>query len=426
MLELDKTIRQIVLDSRVDATDGLFVPIVGERSDGHDYIEMAIANGARAVLSQRPVAALAEKYPKVRFYEVADTKAALQEIGLCERRKFTGKVVGVTGSVGKTTTRNMIACALSAGASVFQTAGNANSQVGVPITMFQMSRSGAELAVVELGMSEVGEMTRIAKVACVDIAVMTNIGVAHIGQLGSQENILREKLHILDGMPDGGILYLNGDDPMLAKVDLARIHSFGIAKDKHIDVRYYRKGDYALKLSVAGEHMLENAMAAMHVAETLGVPLDKAAQALSCFSGVKGRGAVHEVGGLSIIDDSYNASPDSMRASLRVLSEKAGARRIAVLADMKELGEKEVAYHAELGAFINQLNIDELFLLGDLAKELGAKAEKAKVHCFSDKGALLEALKESCHAGDVVLFKGSYSMGLSAVMQAFLEAKQKA
>lgn len=153
----DEGITQIVLDSRKDISNGLFVPIVGERSDGHDYIEMAIEHGAAAVLSQRDVSALQTRFPNVRFYQVEDTRLALQEIGYMERQKFHGIVIGVTGSVGKTTTRNMIAAALGSQRKVFQTAGNANSQVGVPITMFEMARSGAELAVIELGMSEPGK-----------------------------------------------------------------------------------------------------------------------------------------------------------------------------------------------------------------------------------------------------------------------------
>ena len=190
----DEGIEEIVLDSRKKMQHALFVPIIGEHSDGHDYIDMAIANGAVAVLSSRPIEAMQAKHPAVRFYQVSDTTKALQEIGYMERKKFHGTVIGVTGSVGKTTTRSMIATALAAGKKVFQTAGNANSQVGVPITMFQMARAGAAAAVIELGMSEPGEMTRIAQIACVDMAVMTNIGIAHIEQL--------KKLGAFAGMAD--------------------------------------------------------------------------------------------------------------------------------------------------------------------------------------------------------------------------------
>lgn len=423
-IKLDERIKQIVLDSRVDATDGLFVALVGERSDGHDYIEKAIANGAVAVLSQRPTEALQKKYPQVHFYQVKDTRAALQEIGKEERAAFHGSVIGVTGSVGKTTTRAMIAQALSAGHTVFQTPGNANSQVGVPITMFQMNRSGAELAVVELGMSEPGEMTRIAQVACVDVAVITNIGVAHIEQLKSQENILREKLHILDGMRDGGVLYLDGDDPILSGVTLDTIHGFGIALDKRIQLRYYRLGDYDLNLSVPGRHMMENAMAAMHLAEDFTVPYQAAAAALEAFQGVKGRGEIHQINGMTIIDDAYNASPVSMRAGLAVLDASTGERRIAVLADMRELGPESRRYHREIGSYINTLKLDHVLLLGELAAEIGSQVQKAQVSCYDSLEALDGALKALCQPGDVILFKGSNSMGLSTIVKEFITCTQ--
>ena len=424
----DEGITQIVLDSRKDISNGLFVPIVGERSDGHDYIEMAIAHGAVAVLSQRDVSELQARFPKVRFYQVEDTRLALQEIGYMERLKFHGTVIGVTGSVGKTTTRNMIAAALGSQRRVFQTAGNANSQVGVPITMFEMARSGAELAVIELGMSEPGEMTRIAMVACVDMAVMTNIGIAHIEQLKTQENILREKLHILDGMRDGGTLLLNGEDPLLSSVTEEKLHAYGIMTDRSVKLRQYSGAAFTAPLSVRGAHMRQNAAAAMEVCRTLGLAEEPAAAALAAFTGVKGRGEVLRLSnGVTVIDDAYNASPVSMKAGLSVLAEMEGTKRIAVLADMLELGEKSAEYHAEVGAYLAKLPIETVFLYGERAKDIGAGVQSAlkagdqapEIHSFTDFSELEAAVAEAAGPGTVFLFKGSNSMGLSKLVDRF-------
>ncbi len=443
----DDGIEEIVLDSRKEMHNALFVPIIGERSDGHDYIDMAIKNGATAVLSSRDISPMQAQYPDVRFYQVPDTKQALQEIGYMERLRFHGTVVGVTGSVGKTTTRNMISTALSAGKKVFQTAGNANSQVGVPITMFQMARSGADIAVIELGMSEPGEMTRIAQIACVDIAVITNIGIAHIEQLKTQENILREKLHIIDGTPDGGVLYVNSNDTILNGVTLDTLHSFGLALNKYIEIKHYALDDYPLSLLMKGDHMLQNASASMHIAEDTGVDLNGARKKLEAFTGVAGRGETFKTGsGVTIIDDAYNASPVSMKAGLDTLALLNGSRKIAVLADMLELGEKTLDYHREVGTHLASLPIDVVFLYGEKAASIGAGInaafdsrdavssdaeskdeklpdKKPTIEYFNDFAELTNTVRAIAKDGDVILFKGSNSMKLSEIVNAFKQEK---
>lgn len=432
----DEGIGEIVLDSRKEMHNALFVPIIGERSDGHDYIDMAIKNGAVAVLSSRDIGPLKEKYPDVRFYQVPDTKTALQEIGFMERLKFHGKVIGVTGSVGKTTTRNMIAEALSAGMKVFQTAGNLNSQVGVPITMFQMARSDADIAVIELGISEPGEMTKIASVASVDIAAVTNIGIAHIEYLKTQENIMKEKLHILDSSHDDLVLYINADDPLLRTLSVEKLHDFGIAVDKHIEIRNYSQNDYSLSLFMKGNHMLQNASAAMHISEDVGVDSDGAKAKLEAFTGVQGRGETFRTSsGVTIIDDAYNASPVSMKAGLEALSQIEGTRRIAVLADMLELGDKTLDYHREVGEYLAGLPIDVVFLLGEKASYIGTgintvfdssdkdSLKKPTIEYFDDFSELDNTIHAVAKDGDVVLFKGSNSMKLSEIVKEFRQDK---
>ena len=427
----ERGIEKIYLDSREDGRGGLFVPIIGAHKDGHDFIEMAVERGAAAVLSSRDVTELKKKYPEVRFWQVPDTRAALQEIGRYERERFRGKVIGVTGSSGKTTMRSMLALALSSERRVFQTAGNANSQLGVPITLFQLARSGAEIAALELGMSEPGEMTRIASIARVDLALITNIGTAHIENLKTKENILLEKLHILDGAADGAALYLNGEDPLLASLTEERIHDLGISLGKRVELHFYRAKE-EIPLSAAGHHMQQNAAAALAVSLDLGLQREGVLQALRGFSGLKGRGEkLLSRSGIGILDDSYNASPDALKASLLVLSKEEGGRKIALLSDMLELGERSEELYEDCGAFLSSLPIDRVLLYGE--KSLGIlrgirREEKRRgdgrqipVSHFSNAEELYRELLREAAPGDLVLFKGSHSMGLSRLVERFRE-----
>ena len=455
----DQHAGHISLDSRKMEGDDLFVPIVGERVDAHRFLCQAIASGAAAVFTsehhrwedvkasvRQQCGGNREQEKKAlgaAWIEVPDTKKALQDLGSFCRKRLTLPLVGITGSVGKTTTREMIAEALSAGFLVYKTPGNSNSQVGVPITIAEIPQS-AEIGVIELGMSEPGEMERIARVARVDCAVITNIGVAHIEQLGSQEHILEEKLHIQDGMPAEGILFLNGDDPLLASVvpkEGRKRVLYGLgrdcdyrAEDLHLEEGYpvftavHGDRSVRVRLQVMGSHMVSNAMAALAVADTYGLSMEKAALALGQFKGYKGRQQIFQWGGVTVIDDSYNASPVSMKAGLEVLaSVKGEGRRIAVLADMKELGLEAVRFHEEIGAYIGEHPLDMVLLLGELASCIGSGMDAARAvtpHIEMDRLAQVEEwLDEHIKEGDCILFKGSNSMKLSEAVRHLKEAR---
>lgn len=445
----DTPIRHISLDSRKMEGEDLFVPIIGENVDAHGFLCQAIGNGAAAVFTsrhRRPEEVRAdilkqcgedvsrmEAAMSAAWIGVEDTRQALQDFGIYCRGRQKLPLVGITGSVGKTTTREMVAAALSAGFTVYKTPGNSNSQVGVPITIAAIPKQ-AQIGVIELGMSEPGEMTKIARIARVDCAVMTNIGVTHIEQLGSVDNILKEKLHIQDGMAEDGSLILNGDDRLLKSVtpmgnrrkilygmtdgcqyrgeDLHLVNGYPVFTAVHGNERV------TVRLRVMGSHMVSNALAALAVASRYGIPLQKAAAALEQFDGFKGRQQIIKEKGVTIIDDSYNASPVSMKAGIEVLSTMAGVkRRIAVLADMKELGPDTITYHREVGAFLKHQPIDQLVLMGELAWEIetGLKMDGGKISCV--KTSTLEEtetwLAEAVREGDCLLFKGSNSMGLS-------------
>ena len=455
----DQHAGHISLDSRKMEGDDLFVPIVGERVDAHLFLCQAIASGAAAVFTsehhrwedvkasvRQQCGGNREQEKKAlgaAWIEVPDTKKALQDLGSFCRKRLTLPLVGITGSVGKTTTREMIAEALSAGFLVYKTPGNSNSQVGVPITIAEIPQS-AEIGVIELGMSEPGEMERISRVARVDCAVITNIGVAHIEQLGSQEHILEEKLHIQDGMPAEGILFLNGDDPLLASVvpkEGRKRVLYGLgrdcdyrAEDLHLEEGYpvftavHGDRSVRVRLQVMGSHMVSNAMAALAVADTYGLSMEKAALALGQFKGYKGRQQIFQWGGVTVIDDSYNASPVSMKAGLEVLaSVKGEGRRIAVLADMKELGLEAVRFHEEIGAYIGEHPLDMVLLLGELASCIGSGMDAARAvtpHIEMDRLAQVEEwLDEHIREGACILFKGSNSMKLSEAVRHLKEAR---
>ena len=441
----DREINHLSIDSRTMKGQDLFIPLVGEKNDAHRFIGQAVSNGAVAALtSEHNELPEGMSCPLIR---VADTKKALQDIGRFLRSRLTLPLVGITGSVGKTTTREMTAAALSAGYRVFKTPANYNSQVGVPITISEIGKDD-EIGVLELGMSEPGEMAVISDIARVDAALITNVGVTHIENLGSRENILREKLNIQNGLKKGGVLFLNGDNDLLKNVKAREgfetvTYGLGEENDYHavnIEIRdgkpfftmVHGQKKVPVSLQVMGEHNILNALAALAVADYFHVSLEKAAEKLHEFGGFKNRQQVYETAGITIIDDTYNASPDSMRAGIKVLSSlRNKGRRVAVLADMKELGEQELLFHREIGGFLSKEPVEELVTFGELAGEIGrgaaeARKEGLKITSFGqeERASMTRYLEQNLKPGDAVLFKGSNSMKLGETAAYFIKTGQ--
>ena len=419
--EIFSAVNRIVIDSREDCSSALFVPIKGEKQDGHRFIPMAIEHGAKYIFTAENEEELIKSYPDVHFYPVKDTLEALQEFGAFCRKKYKGTLIGVTGSVGKTT-REMIATALSSEKKVFQTKGNANSQIGVPITLFAMARENREISVIEMGVSLPGEMERLAGMASVDFAVFTNIGDAHLENMHTKENNCFEKLHILMGEKRKVELYLPKRDPILSALTEEKIEDMGFLQDISVSLFFYDKA--SIPLSVPGEHMKENAGVALLLAKRLGISEDSAVRALTAFRGLPGRGErLFTKDGITIIDDSYNASPSSMKAAVQVLSREKGKRRIAVLGDMNELGTEELILHREVGEEMRRLSLDCLFTLGEKAKEIRTGLQDKKIHgaACTSLDELEKALSEEIKEGDVILFKASHSLSLSTVIKKILE-----
>lgn len=428
----------ISIDSRKMKGADLFVPLIGEKFDAHRFIDQAMANGAAAALTSEHDAP-PEGFLKV-LIRVEDTSLALSRIGSYLRDRLTIPLVGITGSVGKTTTRELVAAALSAGFRVFKTPANYNSQVGVPITISEIG-AGDEIGVLELGMSEPGEMTVISQIARVNTGLITNVGVTHIENLGSRERILEEKLKLQDGMREGSTLILNKDNDLLCRTQAREgLHTLYYGTGDGCDYRAeeirmdHGKPSFTLvhgsirvpvSLQMMGEHNVLNALAALAVADFYGVPLEAAAENLSRCGGYKNRQQIYESSGLTIIDDTYNASPDSMRAGLRVLASlDRNKRRIAVLADMKELGAEEGRFHYELGTFMADLPLDAVVTFGALAEEMAEglsdalRGDRTVQLCSfkeEERQLLAEYLKKLLRPGDAVLFKGSNSMKLGEI-----------
>lgn len=436
----DQVIEHISIDSRVSEGNDIFVPIIGAKVDAHRFIPNAFEAGCRAAFTSEHDSM---DDPDHAWIRVEDTVEALHALGCLCRSRVSVPAVGVTGSVGKTTTREMIACALSAEKRVFKTGKNYNSSVGVPITMSQMDDS-YDIAVLELGMNVPGELGMISEIAKLKMAVITNVGVAHIEYFGTQEAICHEKLTISKGFDKEGLLILNGDDPLLYQFRESTGYPYvlyGLSerceyRGEHVRMENghycfdYVHGDKRVPviLSVLGEHNVRNALAALAAAELSGVDPEKAAEALYSFTGFQNRLQRIPMGDYLIIDDTYNASPASMIAGVRVLSGyEAKGKKIAVLGDMKELGPETPRFHGEVGTAIAKEPIDELLLVGEMAQYIGteAKAAGAKwpIHVMESNQAAAEYLEHSVKGGDVVYLKASNCMHLKEIT-AWLKEKQ--
>ena len=445
----EASVTKLATDSREIPENALFVPIEGERIDGHQFIGDALDRGAKAVISAKygPLEDWMKKNPQDPriLILVSDTLEAVQRIGAYARSLLSIRAVGVTGSVGKTTTREMIAAALSAERKVYRTGKNYNNKLGVPITLCELSDDW-ELAVLELGLNVPGELGTISSLCDLSCAVITNIGVAHMEYYGNRDRLTEEKMTVTRGFYDSRkeekVLFLCGDDPQLLRYrDYTgyRTVLYGTGENaayRAVNIRpengFYAfdfvkdgKPEFPVRLGVPGVHNVQNALAALAVADFFGVDLKKAAESLSGFGGFSGRLERREKAGVVYIDDTYNASPDSMKAGLRVLSEmqpKNKGRRIAVLGDMLELGPDSPRFHYEVGtAACEGILPDLVFLCGKEAENIGKALSDCGhggiVRHFTGLPALKEALLSEIRPDDIVYFKASHGMHFTGLLE---------
>jgi UDP-N-acetylmuramoyl-tripeptide--D-alanyl-D-alanine ligase len=444
-------ITSVVIDNREVTPGALFIAIKGERLDGHAFVDAAVSAGAAAVMVHNDGVNVS-----VPVIKVADTEKAFLDLARAYRESFDIPVVALTGSVGKTTTKEMIWCVLNAKYNAHKTAGNLNNSIGVPKVLLGLEPEHTA-AVVEMGMNHKGEISVLSKTALPNMAVITNVGVSHIENLGSREGILAAKLEILDGLKEGSTLILNADNDMLSKVKESDfdnrfpIRTFGIHGDADVtakDIKYLEASteftasvrpsrlsgldgadgcesedcSFDVFLPTTGEHNVYDALAAISVGAELGIEPESMAKALEGYVPAGMREKVEIVGGITLVEDCYNASPDSVRAlsnTLRIKGE-GGHRKIAVIADMLELGDYSEKAHRDCGKYLADAGVDMLMTYGQLARYTADEAKKEgvlRVLEFDSKEELARHLIPMLRPGDVVAFKGSRGMQLEDVIE---------
>ena len=419
-------------DTRKLQAGQLFVALQGVR-DGHDFIPAALEKGAAAVLCTH----CDGNYPAI---VVQDTRIALGDIARQERLRIGMQVVGITGSVGKSTTKEMIATVLQSTYRVSKTPVNHNNDIGMPMSILAMPED-TQIAVLEMGMNHFREIAYLTSIAKPDVAVIINIGTMHIEHLGSKEGILQAKLEILEGMAPGKPIVLNGDDELLWNLhdrqDMnpvyfgventqAQVVAKNVAEESgNITYTVALNGEvYPVELPLEGRHFVLDSLAAISVGAQFGVPSEKIRQSLAAFQNMEGRQQIYQAKGFTIIEDCYNAGPESMSAALAVLGNRAG-RKIAVLGDMLELGICTSSEHYKVGRIAAE-KADLVFSYGPNSTKVQDGAltggmQPTCVRAFTDADQLAQALRQNALPGDVLLFKGSRGMHMECVLKKFLQ-----
>ena len=434
----DTPISLVSTDSRNMEPGALFIPLAGERFDGHTYIDSALEAGAAGCLTARE----RERYLPGKFYvKVADTQRALRDLAAWYKDRFPIPFVAVTGSVGKTTAKDMLAAVLGVRYKVLKTEGNFNNNIGLPLTLLRLDHSH-QIAVVEMGMDRFGEIDYLAGLVRPDVGVITNIGDAHIERLGSRENIFRAKCELLPHIKKDGLLILNGDDPLLSTLrGKTPVPAVFCGTGEGMDYRAQVTGgdgvshihcslttprmDREVRIPALGEHMVYPALIAAAAAERFGLTPDEIAQGLTQFVPTRMRmNILRRAKGITILDDTYNANPQSMRAAVSVLADGPGRKKIAVLGDMLELGPFSPALHYEVGECLGRAGIHCLVAVGEQSRELARGAEAAgvpEVHACDSREEAEALLPQVLEPDSTVLVKASRGMKLEALTQRLLE-----
>lgn len=427
----DVEINSVSRDSRDIGENCLYVPLKGEKFDGHDFIEMACAEGAVAVLTEKEY----ENYP-VPAILVKDTRIALGDIARYYRKSLEGlKVVAITGSVGKTTTKDIIASVLSKKFKTVKTQGNYNNDIGVPLTIFDIEED-TEIAVIEMGMNHFDEIDYLSSIALPDIGVITNVGVSHIENLGSRKGILQAKCEIFNHMSEDSPKILNGDDDMLVTIarnyknlcycslnGFADVHADNVVEKglKGISCTIYlddNKVQIQVEIPIPGKHMVRNAMIAAAVGYKLGLSVDEIKSGIECFRPTANRMDIFETSKYTVINDVYNANPQSVKAGIDVLKSCKGTT-CCILGDMFELGDNAPQYHAEVGRYAVQKGIDYVVCIGELSENMyeGAVAiGDSAVAYFKTKEEFIINIKNILPEKATVLVKASRGMHFEKII----------
>ncbi len=435
------TFSGVTTDSRKVTEDSLFIPLIGEKFDGHDYIEQCFSAGASVCLTSKTIPEVSECSAVL----VSDTAKALRDLAAWHRKKIHIPVVAITGSVGKTSTKDMVACVLSQQFKVLKTQGNFNNEIGLPLTVFNIEESH-EAAVIEMGMSGFGEISRLTAIARPHIAIITNIGVSHIEKLGSQEGILKAKLEILEGLDKDGLVILNGDDPLLSslkgKLPFRTVFYGMNMESEYTALNYQTMGEqgttfeitiddclYGVEIPVPGIHNVYNALAAIAAGIEMKIPIEIIINGIKQFSPGNMRQSIINHNGIKIINDAYNASPQSMQAAINVLEEiSSGSRSIAVLGDMFEMGDMSKDLHYSVGDFIKNKKINYLVTVGQDSRMISqAVADSGKCEIklrhFENNKEALKYILGVVMPGDYVLIKGSRGMKMEEIADGIMKSE---
>jgi UDP-N-acetylmuramoyl-tripeptide--D-alanyl-D-alanine ligase len=418
------------IDSRTVAAGDLFFALRGPQHDGHDYVAAALAKGAAGAVVDHDLG-------QPGLLMVDDTLAALQRLAGWARRQWGGKVVGVTGSAGKTTTKDAIAHLVSVEINTGKTIGNFNNQFGLPLSILRLPDESG-VAVLEMGMNHAGEIRALAKIASPDVGVVTNVGYAHVEAFGSIEGVALAKRELIEELPADGVAVLNADDRLVAGfrgVHRGRVVMFGMAETADVraeDVAYgmdgvrFRHRGVEFESPLVGRHGLSNVLAGLAVAETFGIAPERLREAVRTLATGKMRGERLERDGMVIWNDSYNSNPEAARAMLDVLRETPAKRRIAVLGEMLELGQSTEPLHREVGKYLAEQGIDVLLGVRGAARFTVEEAVRAGLsdgaaYFFEDPAAAGDFLRGVLRPGDAVLFKGSRGVRVERALERILE-----
>lgn len=447
----NEILENFIQDTREIKPGFVYVGIKGEHNDGNLFYEKALENGAKACILQKSsvkdiinLEEIQRRYSNKAIILVEDTIKAIQEIASYKRDQYDIPVVGITGSVGKTSTKDIIASVMAKKFNVLKTLGNFNSQVGLPLTVLRLKDHDA--MVVEMGMNHEGEISKLSKVAKPTVAVITNVGTAHIGNLGSRENILKAKLEILDGLKSGGTLVINNDNDMLHnwaennKHANYKIVTFGIENDSDImpyDIVLSENGStykinvdgkaYNVNVSVGGNHFVLNSLCAIAIGRLFDIDMNDILDGIANFELTKRRMQVEKnKNGITIINDCYNANYDSMKAALEYLGKIDAKKKIAVLGDMLELGDFSKTLHEKVGEEVKKNNVNVLITVGELSKDIADKAiedgmNKESVFICKNNEEAVENINKLATKGDAILIKASNSMNFQEIFNAICD-----
>lgn len=437
----------IVRDTREIKKGDTYMGFKGEHNDGNLFYNIAIENGAKICILQKSsvenkinveIEDIKKKYSNVSIILVEDTIKALQEIASFKRNMYDIPVVGITGSVGKTSTKDIIASVMSKKFNVLKTLGNYNNQIGLPLTVLRLKDEDA--MVVEMGMNMPNEIGPLSKIAKPSVAVITNVGTAHIGNLGSRENILKAKLEILDGLQKDGILVINNDNDMLHNWYMEnentnfKVVTFGMENKSDImpyDIELSENGStykididkkvYTVNISVGGNHFVLNSLCAIAMGRIFDIPMEDILEGIANFELTKRRMQVEKnKNGITIINDCYNANYDSMKAAIEYLGKINAKKRIAVLGDMLELGEFSKELHEKVGEEVANNNVNILITVGSESKHIVSKAleggfNKENIYICNNNDEAVKVIKKIASAGDAILLKASNGLNFQEI-----------